>query len=167
MKKTILAILVAITLSGCATDDYKLYTEAQVKVAEANALAAKYKADALVNLGASGDSTTRVAAVMALSNSQSANTNMPIQQPKSATETMLQWAGILAPTLTQLYSVSANKQISMTQIQASVETQKNAQESYVEFGKLINTPTIVTQPAPIIVEPKVVNPVIVNTTRQN
>jgi hypothetical protein len=185
MIKTLIAVAVAVTLVGCASPDYARYSDAQVKIAEANAMAARYKYEALLALGNSGGDVARVAAVMALQNQSSQSTTPSVQQPVNQG---LQWASILVPSLTQLYSISSSTAVSVrqldasqkaqsSQLQASTQSQSNQIQGFVEFGKLINSPVIVnpeivtqpaplivTQPAPLIVTqpaPVIVNPVIV------
>lgn len=97
-----------------------------------------------------------------------------LQAPKSWQDSALQWASVLVPSLTQMYSINATKATSLAQIDASVKSSANQTGAFVEFGKLINTPTVVTQPAPVVVRPEVVtvkpevvktgDPVLVPTT---
>lgn len=95
-----LLILVALTLAGCASPgDYAAYAngQAQIESAKHAADAARYKA--MSDIAASGDSTAKVAAVMALAIGQggAAQSVVRIQAPKSDAETALQWASILVP----------------------------------------------------------------------
>lgn len=69
-----------------------------------------------------------------------------------------------------MYSVNANKEISLAQTAASTQNAATQINGFVRFGELINAPTVVTQPAPvvitqptpIVVRPEVVQPQIVN-----
>lgn len=63
--KVILAAITALALTGCATN-YDQYANAQVKIAEANAITAKYKYEALALMGNSGGDAAKVAAIMSL-----------------------------------------------------------------------------------------------------
>lgn len=161
--KVILAVITALALTGCATN-YDQYASAQVKIAEANAMTAKYKYEALTLMGNSGGDAAKVAAIMSLNQQGHQEQQQVLQAPKSWQDSALQWASVLVPSLTQMYSINATKATSLAQIDASVKSSANQTGAFVEFGKLINDPTVVTQPAPVIVTqpaPTIVNPVVV------
>lgn len=164
--KTVLQILAVLALAGCATN-YDQYASAQVKIAEAQAITAKYKYEALALMGNSGGDAAKVAAIMSLN--QQGQQQQVLQAPKSWQDSVLQWASVLVPSLTQMYSINATKATQLAQIDASTKTSANQTQSFVEFGKLINDPTVViqpqplvvTQPQPLVVQPQVVQPQIV------
>lgn len=157
--KTVLQILAVLALTGCATN-YDQYASAQVKIAEAQAITAKYKYEALALMGNSGGDAAKVAAIMSI-NQQSSQQQQALQAPKSWQDQALQWASVLVPSLTQMYSINANKATQLAQIEASTKAQMHQADTYVQFGTLINDPTVVTQPTPLVVNPVVVNPAIV------
>lgn len=105
MKALIIAM--AVFLTGCATDMSKYY-EVQGKAIEAdnNAVMALAAAAASGNQGA----------IMALALRKSAAGQIAVPQDKA-----LQWASILIPSLTNVYSINRNAAISMKQIDAEVE----------------------------------------------
>ncbi len=201
--KLIAIILTALALTGCATNQYEAYTAATTAqaVAVANAQAERYKA--LGRLADSGSDVARVAAVMALAghSTGSATQATPIAAPRSPGDTALQWASILAPTITQAYMIGQNVKLGMKQSDnatalgistnstfASVAGQIQAPApnmtlsgtgvlgsgSYTigansgtnsgNSGRLAgtsitdntSTPTVVTQPAALVVRPEVV-----------
>lgn len=129
MRKTALAIAAsALTLTGCATTDYKLYTETQVKIAQASAQAEAMKESAryaaLAEIAKTGDSAARVAAVMSINfgaNAPGGKQPMPAQvaPPVHWSDTALKWTGVILPTLTNtatvLYAANANKQVALAQ----------------------------------------------------
>lgn len=90
MKTLLTFMLVALALAGCASPDYAQYA----KSAEASSVA---RSKALSDIAASGDSSAKVAAVMALALG-SGNSTLAAPQPNAA----LQWASILVPGLTQV-----------------------------------------------------------------
>lgn len=163
MIKLITLTLVALSLTGCATPNYTEYAQAQVKIAEANALAQKYKYEALVMMGKDASDVARVAAVLTINQQNTQQNTSVLAPPKAAGETALQWASLLVPSLTQMYSINANKELSLANTTASVQNNMITASSYTEFGKLINSPTIVNQPNPVIVPTQIVNPVVVPT----
>ena len=129
MKKIVTMSAISIlALSGCATDDYKRYSETQAAIASARSNAEVARYQALAEIARSGDSTAKVAAVMSLQ--MGASQNVPQQQiaaPRSAGDIALQWASVLVPSVTQLYGINANRQIAITQSnnQAAVATSTN------------------------------------------
>lgn len=114
---SIAALLSVALLTGCATQDYKMYTDTQRAIASANATAESAKYAALAEIARTGDSAAKVAAVMSI-NFAGSNNNRSQQQilpPKSAGDIALQWTSLLLPNLTQFYSINANRQVAVTQ----------------------------------------------------
>jgi hypothetical protein len=130
MKKVIIMSVISIlALTGCATDDYKRYSETQAAIASARSNAEVARYQALAEIARSGDSTAKVAAVMSLQMGSSQNTPQPqLIAPRSAGDIALQWASVLVPSVTQLYGINANKQVAITQSnnQAAVAQSTNA-----------------------------------------
>jgi hypothetical protein len=210
MIKTISIAVIALSLTGCASTEYVQYAKTQeaIAVSRGNADAARYKA--LSDIAASGDSSAKVAAVMALALGQN-NTSQNTQVAAPAPNQALQWASILVPGLTQVYGIRANADVAMRssdnaratsiattagfvgiagQIQAPVANvstvtnndrndttttssvgansgSNSGNSGRLAGGDLLDStsiPTVVTQPAPLVVNtpaPTVVNPVIV------
>jgi len=100
-SRFILPIFLVVALAGCASTEYAQYSKAQTDIATARhtADAAKYKA--LADIAASGDSSAKVAAVMALAlgGGQGAG---PVALAAPQSSSALQWASILVPGLTQV-----------------------------------------------------------------
>ena len=105
--KRILALVLAVFLTGCATDMSRYY-DVQAKAIEAdnNAVMALAAAAASGNQGA----------IMALALRKSAASQIQVPQDKA-----LQWASILVPSLTNIYGINRNAAISMQQINAETE----------------------------------------------
>lgn len=95
MIKTILALLF-VSLAGCSASTQQYY-EAVQKTAEANAVAAQAKFNALSAIASSGDGQAASAAVMAL-----AMTNTQSAQPLPQQSEALQWGAILAAPVSSL-----------------------------------------------------------------
>jgi hypothetical protein len=115
---SIAALLSVALLTGCASQDYKMYADAQRAIASANATAESAKYAALAEIARTGDATAKVAAVMSINFAASNNTRNQQQQilpPKSAGDIALQWTSLLLPNLTQFYSINANRQVAITQ----------------------------------------------------
>jgi hypothetical protein len=105
--KRIFAIVLAVFLTGCATDMSKYY-EVQGKALEAdnNAVMALAAAAATGNQGA----------IMALALRQGASGKIAPPQDKA-----LQWASVLFPTLTNLYGINRNTQVQIKTLEAETQ----------------------------------------------
>jgi len=118
MRKSLLVIGSTLVVAGCASTDYGMYAATQQKIAQANAAADTAKYAAIAEIAKSGDSAAKVAAVMSL-HMGGGNNNSPqivqVAAPKSVADTALQWASIVLPSLTQVYGISANRQIAINQ----------------------------------------------------
>ena len=133
MTKTMLiALAVAASTVGCATNnDYKLYAETQQKIAHAHAMAETARYAALAEIAKTADPGARVAAVMSI-NFGAQGSNSPrvnqVAAPKTFGDTALQWTSVLLPSLTNIYGITANRQIAITQSnnQAAVAQSTNA-----------------------------------------
>ena len=131
MKLLTIALAVAVlTLSGCATQDYQMYADAQKSVANARAMSEAARYAALAEIAKSGDTAAKVAAVMTLQQGGGggqAQHQQMLNPPKSFGETALQWTSVLLPTLTQFYGINANRQVAITQSnnQAAIATSTN------------------------------------------
>lgn len=141
MKLTIIA-LGALILTGCASSDYRLYAEMQVKIAQAQAQAeatkeaARYAA--LAEIAKTGDTTARVAAAMSIqqggSSGQQNSPKINVAPPKSWADTALQWTGVLLPSFTQLYNISANRQIAITQSNNAAATAASTNQAFTNIA---------------------------------
>lgn len=137
--KRIIALALAVFLTGCATNMDKYY-EVQGKAIEAdnNAVMALAAAAATGNQGA----------IMALALRKSAAGSIQVPQDKA-----LQWASILVPGLTNIYGINRNSAISMKQIDAEVSKYTGTLSTLEGIaGKGIDA----AAKDPIIVEPFVV-----------
>lgn len=191
--KVIATLAIATLLTGCATGEYAQYSKAQTDIAVARhaADAAKYKA--MSDIAASGDSSAKVAAVMALALGAGAQqtTQIAAPQPNQA----LQWASILVPGLTQVAGMRYNYLSQQTQSNNSTTLGLSTNNAFVGLaGKIqapgtITTNTLsgignlgsgtygttdrndVTTPAPVVVTPVVpivpVTPIVPVVVNQN
>lgn len=186
----IFLIALVTLLSGCATGEYAQYTKAQeaIAVAKGNADAARYRA--MADIAASGDSSAKVAAVMAMALGQSSNQVQAMAAP--APNAALQWASILIPSLTQIYGIRANADVAIRSSDNATATSIATTSGFVSIAGQIQapgtsyvygansgsnsgnsgriagstlsdatyTPIVVTQPSPLIVNQP--SPLIVN-----
>ena len=98
--KTIVAVIAALALGGCATTnkDYLAMLTAQQAVAVQNAEAVKARFQAMSQIAQTGDASSRTAAVMAMAMVQTPNVQLP---PPPESE-VFKWASVLVPAITNL-----------------------------------------------------------------
>ena len=138
MKKLIIvSAIAAISLTtGCATtSDYNLYAQTQQIVAQERAKTEIARANALKEIASFGDSASKVAAVMSLQFSAQAQPapSQQITAPTSFGDTMLKWAGVLVPGLTQVYAIGKSTEVAITHSNNSVESQKSTNGMVVDL----------------------------------
>ncbi|QDP58302.1 MAG: hypothetical protein Unbinned8622contig1005_43 [Prokaryotic dsDNA virus sp.] len=139
--KAIIALLLAVSITGCASSNSQYY-EAVQKAAEANSAAARAKFEALSAIAAAGDGQAASAAVMALALTQTPTVN-PIPQQSQA----LQWASILATPVTSLGMMwmqadsaktmaKYSADVDLARISADATTQQALYGSFVSMGEV-------------------------------
>jgi hypothetical protein len=137
MRKSILAGAIGVfALTGCATvSDYNMYAQTQQLIAQKNAEADIARSNALKDIAASGDSTAKVAAVMSLQFSAQSQPKVQSQvaAPTSFGDTLLKWASVLVPGLTQVYAIGKSTDVAITHSNNSVELQKSSNEMVVDL----------------------------------
>ena len=168
--KTIITILCAFALTGCATAEYQAY--ADVHKANAQAQAARYQA--LADIAKQGDTTAKVAAVMSLQMGGQQQQASQIAAPKSVGDQLLQWTATLMPSLTNIYGINKQTSLGMRQSDNAAALGISTNAAFVGIagkiqapGAITNTtttttdnsvrtdsthiPTVVEQPAPLVV----------------
>lgn len=141
MKLSMIA-LGALILTGCASNDYRLYAETQVKIAQAQAQAEATKETAryaaLAEIAKTGDTTARVVAAMSIqqgnSSGQQTSPKINVAPPKTWGDTALQWTSVFLPSITQLYGISANRQISITQSNNAAATAASTNQAFTNIA---------------------------------
>jgi len=140
MRKTILAGAIGVlALSGCASvTDYNLYSQTQQMIAQKNAEADIARSNALKDIAASGDSAAKVAAVMSLQfSAQNSQRQQQIQAPSSMGDTMLKWASVLVPSLTQFYAIGKSADVAVVNSNNAKDVSVSTTRGMVDMGKLI------------------------------
>jgi hypothetical protein len=99
MKRIFLLTVAALALTGCATSDYKGYSDIHVERAKTEAM--RYKALASVARN-SEDATTRALAAMALGIGGSNGSAAPVSAPQNEA---LAWGNLLVNGATSLYGL--------------------------------------------------------------
>ncbi len=157
---SILAVSAAIALAGCASPDYQAY-------AKAHEAAQVERSKALATIAASGSDTAKVAAAMALA---LGGQQPGLQAPRDGWDRALQALGIVAPLAVQAYGVNKQTALGIRQSDNAAATAASTNAAFVGLGGLIqapgatttynqsfndstHVPTVVTQPAPVVVSP--------------
>jgi PBP1b-binding outer membrane lipoprotein LpoB len=145
MKKSLIAIAAAaMFLTGCATGNYALYAQTQQQIAVSKSEADIARTNALKEIAASGDTAARVAAVMSLqfgAQGQS-QTQQQISAPTSIGDTMLKWASVLVPSLTNVYAIAKSTDVAITHSNNSVESLKSNNGMVVDLVQGRDTPIV-------------------------
>ena len=119
IKNIAIALTVAVMTVGCATNkDYQLYAETQQKIAHSQAMSDTARYAALAEIAKTADPGARVAAVMSINFGAQSGNSPRVQQvnpPKTFGDTALQWTSVLLPSLTNIYGITANRQVAVTQ----------------------------------------------------
>jgi hypothetical protein len=136
-KTTLFTLTLVATLAGCATNnDYKLYADTQRAIAQAQRDTEVARYQALGRIAESGDSTARVAAVMSLNMGSGNNGQRApvVNAPKSLGETALQWTSVLLPSLTNIYGITANRQVAVTQSNNAAAVAKSTNDTFATMN---------------------------------
>jgi hypothetical protein len=138
-KIKLLAILTAtLALVGCGTtEQYKMYAETQKSIAQANAMSETARYAALAEIAKTGDSGARVAAVMSINFGSQGGNGPRVQQiapPKTFGETALQWTSVLLPSLTNIYGITANRQVAVTQSNNQAAVAKSTNDTFATMN---------------------------------
>jgi hypothetical protein len=134
--KTIITILCALSLTGCATAEYQAY--ADIHKAQAAAQSARYQA--LADIAKQGDTTAKVAAVMSLQLQGGAQGQSNVAAPKSFGDQVLQWTAVLLPTATQIYSVGKQAQVGIAQSNNARDMAVSTNNAFVGMASKIQAP---------------------------
>lgn len=138
MKKLlIVAVISSFLLMGCANTEYLAYSRAQteIEVSKNLALSAKYKA--IEAIAASGDSTAKVAAVMALSMGNQGGSSQGASIAAPAPNQALQWASVLVPGVTQVLGMRYQYLSTVQQSNNSAAVAQSTNASFVGIaGKI-------------------------------
>ena len=131
----LIAILAALSLTGCATAEYQAYADAHK--AQAAAQTARYQA--LADIAKQGDTTAKVAAVMSLQMS-GGQQNTQINAPKNWADYALQWTGLFLPTVGQIYTINKQTTLGMRQSDNATAVAVSTNSAFVGIAGKIQAP---------------------------
>ena len=131
----LIAILCALSLTGCATAEYQAYADAHK--AQAAAQTARYQA--LAEIAKQGDTTAKVAAVMSLQMG-GGQQNTQINAPKNWADYAMQWTGLLLPTIGQVYTINKQTNLGMRQSDNATALGISTNNAFVGMAGKIQAP---------------------------
>jgi hypothetical protein len=114
MKRILLATVVTLTLTACATNQDAYYNA--IAAREARQAEQELRADtAIAQMAASGDAQAKGMALMhfAMKANSAKSSQQMIAAPKSTAEALLPWAALIVPSITQFYSITKNAEIAI------------------------------------------------------
>ena len=130
----LIAIAAALALTGCATNQsayYQAIAEREKRQAEQ-----EMRADmAVAEMAAKGDLQAKGMGIMyfALKNAGSKQAQQAIAAPKSVAESLLPWAALIVPSLTQLYSIQQNTSVQLRHSDNSLAGKKLDNDMIVDL----------------------------------
>ncbi len=112
--KLIATIAAALTLTACATSQdayYNAISEREKRLAQQEMIADT----AIADMAAKGDLQAKGMGIMyfALKNAGAKQAQQAIAAPKTTAETLLPWAALIVPSITQFYSITKNAEMSI------------------------------------------------------
>lgn len=139
--KALLA-LSALALTACSSADYIRYadTQASIQTARYNAESARFKA--MASIADKGDTTTRVAAMMALQGSGNSTQAQQVQAPKSGWDTFREMVGIVLPATVQAYGIHANQITAVAQSNNARDIGMSTNQTFLRMAQEIQAPAI-------------------------
>lgn len=116
MKRLIIAALAAVALAGCATSQDKYYEAIKAQAQATNAQQDRIEGQ-ITALAATGDAQAKgmAMAYWIMKGAKGGDSVVRIQPPQ---DKALQWASILVPGLTNLYSIQQNTRVNLANIEA-------------------------------------------------
>ena len=157
-----LVLIIAIALSGCATNDYDAYAKAQADVARARADADTARYNALSKIAETGTDSSRVAAVMAiaLGNVASQSGGQGIAAPPQSNA--LAWASILVPSLTNVAGMAFNARVAIANADNNARISESTNSAFLGIAGKIQAPVVA---APVVPQANVST--VTTTTTDN
>ena len=161
-------------MSGCATTETHMAyysAEREIRLAEAEALKAKY--NAMAEISRHGNDTVKAVALMSLDKRESSILpTSNIKPPENPSDVAFKWLSILAPVGLEAFRTIKSSQVqthlSDNNLKSSMFTTQSTENTNLGLARLINptpviapNPLVVTQPTPVIVKPEIVTPLVV------
>lgn len=140
--KTILVLIFALALTGCATTDYESYAKAQGDIARAKSDSDTARYAALSEIAKTGSESARVAAVVALAVGGGSSSQATQQVQAPAPSQALQWASIIVPSLTNIAGMHYASRTAITSAESAATVAKSTNEAFVGIASKIQAPVV-------------------------
>lgn len=152
MKRLIIAALAAVALAGCATSQDKYYEAITAQANATNAQQDRIEGQ-ITALAATGDAQAKgmAMAYWIMKGAKGGDSVVRIQPPQ---DTALQWASILVPGLTNLYSIQQNTRVNLANIEATTERYGLTMGA---FGTLAGQGIDAAAKDPLVIQPTIVH----------
>ena len=153
--KLLATIAAAMTLTACATGNDSYY--AAVEAREKRLAEQEMRADmAIVEMATKGDAQAKGAAQMyfALKNAGAKSSQQAIAAPKSTAETLLPWASLIIPSITQFYSIHKNAEIAINSSNNALAGKLDDNGMIVDLVQGREDPIVGTEDDVLIYSPK-------------
>jgi hypothetical protein len=144
--KLIATIAAVLTLTACATSQDAYY--AAIAAREARQAEQELRADtAIAQMASSGDAQAKGMAIMhfAMKANNAKSSQQMIAAPKSVAESLLPWASLIVPSLTQWYSITKNAEIAINSSNNSLTGKLADNDMIVDLVHDRITPVIGTE----------------------
>jgi hypothetical protein len=144
--KFIATIAAVLTLTACATNQDAYY--AAIAAREARQAEQELRADtAIAQMASSGDAQAKGMAIMhfAMKANNAKSSQQMIAAPKSVAESLLPWASLIVPSLTQWYSITKNAEIAINSSNNSLTGKLADNDMIVDLVHDRITPVIGTE----------------------
>ena len=143
--KLIATIAAALTLTACATSQdayYNAMAEREKRLAQQEMIADT----AIADMATKGDLQAKGMGIMyfALKNAGAKQAQQAIAAPKSVAESLLPWASLIVPSLTQLYSIQQNTSVQLRHSDNSLAGKKLDNDMIVDLVHDRITPIVGT-----------------------
>lgn len=146
MKRLCLVLLVTLlSLTGCAVDEYARYAEMQERIQTARYTAEAERYKAMAAISATGDTATKVAAMISMGAfSQGNNQTAYISPPKTTWENTKDILGIFLPSIVQGYGIYATNRTAQNASNNSRLTAISTNDAFVGMAGRIQAPGATT-----------------------
>lgn len=146
MKRLCLILLTSVlSLTGCAVDEYARYAEMQERIQTARYTAEAERYKAMAAISATGDTATKVAAMISMGAfSQGNNQTAYIPPPKTTWENTKDILGIFVPSIVQGYGIYATNRTAQISSNNSRLTAISTNEAFVGMAGNIQAPGATT-----------------------
>lgn len=128
-------------LTGCAATDYSHYATMRTAIATAKSQADAARYTAMSQIAQSGDTTAKVAAMMAMMGLQAGSQQAePVIAPRSWADETRDWLAILLPSAVSAFGIHTSGLVAMNASDNARATAIDTSTAFVSMGNAIKLP---------------------------